>query len=84
MPFLEKELTQYQLNFITWGARSGEEKKVLRLKQEMSVNWRMLGQNIGISDAELEGFWQFHFNSPIHCMDSIIQKWIQRGSLKVK
>ena len=81
--FLEKELSQPKLNIIKWRAPSGEDK-VLRLKQEMSVVWWTLGQNIGISNAELSGFQQFHQNSTGKCMDSVIQKWIEKGSPKVK
>ena len=50
----------------------------------MSVVWWTLGQNIGISNAELSGFQQFHQNSTGKCMDSVIQKWIEKGSPKVK
>ena len=83
MPFLEKELSQPKLNIIKWRAPCGEDK-VLRLKQEMSVVWWTLGQNVGISNAELSGFQQFHQNSTGKCMDSVIQKWIEKGSPKVK
>ena len=83
MPFLVKELSQPKLNVIKWRAPSGEDK-VLRLKQEMSVVWWTLGQNVGISNAELSGFQQFHQNSTGKCMDSVIQKWIGKGSPKVK
>ena len=83
MPFLEKELSQAKLNIVKWRAPSGEDK-VLRLKQEMSVIWWTLGQNVGISNAELSGFQQFHQNSTGKCMDSVIQKWIGKGSPKVK
>ena len=82
-PFLEKELSQDKLNIIKWRAASGEDK-VLSLKQEMSVVWWTLGQNVGISNAELSGFQQFHQNSTGKCMDSVIQKWIEKGSPKVK
>ena len=77
---VEKELSQHKLNIIKWRAPSGEDK-VLRLKQEMSAKWRTLGQNIGISDAELDGFEQSHLKSNEKCVNSVIQKWIEKGSL---
>ena len=61
-----------------WRAPSGEEK-VLKLKEDMSVKWRELGQNVGISDAKLSGFQTFHHCSIEMCMDSVSQEWIKKG-----
>ena len=61
-----------------WRAPNGEEK-VLRLNEKMSVKWRELGQNVGISDARLTGFRTFHSCSNEECMNSVTQEWIQKG-----
>ena len=61
-----------------WRAPNGEEK-VLRLKGEMSVKWRELGQNVGISDARLTGIRIFHSDSNEECMNTVTQEWIQKG-----
>ena len=62
-----------------WRAPSGEEK-VLRLKEEMSVKWRELGQNVGISDAKLTGFNREFQCSNEDCMNAVITEWMQKGS----
>ena len=67
---------------LRWRAPSGEEK-VLKLKEEMSVKWRELGQNVGISNAKLTGFQEFHLRSNIDCMDAVIIEWMQKGSQEV-
>ena len=79
---LKKEFTSGKLNIMKWRAPSGEEK-VLRLKEEMSVKWRELGQNVGISNAKLTGFQEFHLRSIIDCMDAVIIEWMQKGSQEV-
>ena len=61
-----------------WRAPNGEEK-VLKLKEEMSVKWRELGQNVGISDAKLTDFHE-NQHSNVKCMDSVSQEWIKMGS----
>ena len=76
--FIE-DVTSGKLNIMKWRAPSGEEK-VLRLKEEMSVKWRELGQNVGISDAKLTDFQAFHLRSNGMCMDSVSQEWIKKGS----
>ena len=77
--FTEKDVTSGKLNIMKWRAPSGE-KKVLRLKEEMSIKWRELGQNVGISDAKLTDFQDFFLRSNGKCMDSVSQKWIKKGS----
>ena len=64
-----------------WMSPCGEEK-VLRLKEEMSVKWRELGQNVGVSEAKLAGFRSAHLD-PEECMNAVIQAWIEKGSQKV-
>ena len=64
-----------------WRSSSGEEK-VLRLKEEMSVKWRELGQNVGVSEAKLSGFRHSHLY-PEECVNAVIQAWIEKGSQKV-
>ena len=64
-----------------WRSPCGEEK-VLRLKEEMSVKWRELGQNVGVSEAKLDGFRHSHLD-PEECMNAVIQAWIEKGSQKV-
>ena len=77
MLFFE-DVTSGKLNIMKWRAPSGEEK-VLRLKEEMSVKWRELGQNVGISDAKLTGFNREFQCSIEMCMDSVSQEWIKKG-----
>ena len=76
--FIE-DATSGKLNIMKWRAPCGEEK-VLRLKEEMSIKWRELGQNVGISDAKLTDFQEFHLRSNGMCMDSVSQEWIKKGS----
>ena len=49
----------------------------------MSVKWRELGQNVGVSEANLAGFRLSHLD-PEECMNAVIQAWIDKGSQKVK
>ena len=77
--FIE-DVTSSKLNIMKWRAHASGEEKVLRLKEEMSVKWRELGQNVGISDAKLTDFQEFHLRSNGKCMDSVSQEWIKKGS----
>ena len=79
---IETEISSSKLNIIKWRTPSGEEK-VLRLKKEMSVKWRELGQNVEVSDADLIGFRQSHLDLEDR-MDAVTQKWIQNGSKNIK
>ena len=74
---LKKEFTSAKLNIMKWRAPSGEEKD-LRLKEEMSIKWRELGQNVGISNAKLTGFREFQ-RSNEDCMDAVTVEWMQKG-----
>ena len=76
---LKKEFTSAKLNNIKWRAPSGEEN-VLRLKEEMSVKWRELGQNVAISNAKLTGF---KCSDNVDYMDAVTVEWMQKGSQKV-
>ena len=64
-----------------WRSPCGEDL-LLRLKEEMSVKWRELGQNVGVSNAKLAGFRHSHLD-PVECMNDVIQAWIEKGSQKV-
>ena len=77
----EQEISHSQLNIIKWRSPSGEE--ILRLKEEMSVKWRELGQNVGVSESKLAGFRHSHLD-PEECVNAVIQAWIEKGSQKVK
>ena len=48
----------------------------------MSVKWRELGQNVGVSEAKLAGFRCSHLD-PEECMNAVVQAWIEKGSQKV-
>ena len=49
---IDEEITHSKLNLVQW---KNNEKKV-RLKEEMSVKWKEMGQNVSISDAVLQGY----------------------------
>ena len=76
---LNKEFTSGKLNIVKWRAPSGEEN-VLRLKEEMSVKWRELGQDLGISDAKLTGFYIEFRHSNLDCMNAVTLEWMQKAS----
>ena len=79
---LKKEFTSAKLNIMRWRAPSDEEK-VLKLKEEMSVEWWELGQNVGISDSNLTGFQQELHHSNKKCMNAVTLEWMQKGSQEV-
>ena len=62
--------------------KNGKERK-LCLKEEMSVKWKEMGQNLGIGDAKLEGFQGKHLGDIHKCMDSVITEWIRTTSDRV-
>ena len=55
----------------------------VKLKEEISVQWRRIGQNVGIGDAKLTGFEDKHQKDNEKCMDSVITEWISKTSEKV-
>ena len=69
------------LNFIRW--RKCNEEKSCCLKEEMSVKWREIGQNVGIGDAILEGFWDGSCCDNQKCMNSVITEWNRKSSEEV-
>ena len=79
--FVEKEITHEKLNLMKW--RKNGEKKTCRLKEGMSEKWREIGQNVGISDAILGGYWtSYHDNQ--ECINSVITEWIRKTSVEVR
>ena len=52
----------------------------VKLKEDMSVKWRQMGQNVGIGDAKLTGFDNKHHQDYEMCMDSVITEWINKTS----
>ena len=52
----------------------------VKLKEDMSVKWRQMGQNVGISDAKLKEFADEHQKNNRNCMDSVITEWINKTS----
>ena len=74
---IDEELTQSKLNLIQW-KKDGKKEKV-RLKEEMSVKWKEMGQNVNISDAVLKGYR----GNNIECMDEVITKWKNKTHDKV-
>ena len=74
---IEEKLSQSTLNIMKWH-KSGKEEKVC-LKEEMSGKWKVMGQNVGISNAKLDGFQGDNTSR----MDSVISEWISRTCEKV-
>ena len=72
-----KEISQDKLNLMKY--KSIEVK----LKEEMSLRWRQLGQNVGIGDAKLTGFEDKHQKDNEKCIDSVITEWIHKTSKMV-
>ena len=63
--------------------RKNGKEKTCRLKDEMSKKWKRIGQNVGISDAILHGYWtSYHDNQ--ECINSVINEWISKTSEKVR
>ena len=75
--YIDEEITQSKLNLIQW--KKNDKERDVRLKEEMSVKWKEMGQNVGISDAVLQGYR----GDNIECMDKVITKWKTKGHKKV-
>ena len=77
-----KKISMSGMIILKWTDRSGKSQ-VLRLQQEMSPKWMDIGKLLSISEAELENWRKMH-HDPSDCMSSVIGKWKQRNSEKVR
>lgn len=79
---IENTIASRELNTLKWKAPSGKDE-VLKLKEEMSGKWFMIGSTVGLSDAKLKGFRQARMNISEDCMNEVIRVWIQKMSVEV-
>ena len=78
----ERDVTLPLLNIIRYTNPSGEEKE-LRLIEEMSPNWRSLGQTADVGAAKLAGFQTKNMNVNKGCMQDVATAWINMLSKNV-
>ena len=75
--YIDEEITHSKLNLMQW--EKNHEVKNARLKEEMSIKWKEIGQNLDISDAVLCGYQGHHLDG----MNMVITKWKDKAHKKV-
>ena len=75
--YIDEEITHSKLNLIQW--EKNHQVKNVCFKQQMSMKWKEMGKNLGISDAALREYEGHHLDS----MNKVITKWKDKAHEKV-